>query len=183
LLNRGSNSEVRLRLRGLMIRGSLQAVAIAIALSALTCAPRGAAADEWIAEDGWKPGGRPGAGIPPVSVIGAQGTLEVMLGFAALLRLDEPAGTIIIGDPEVIDAALDGASTIVLTGNAVGTTNMIILDAAGREISSLVVQVVGRDRQLVTVHQGPNRETFSCIGLCEPVVSAQEPPTETSTAE
>jgi Flp pilus assembly secretin CpaC len=57
----------------------------------------------------------------------------VVLDFAKILSFAQPARTIIIGNPAIVDGTLNDENTIVLTGKALGTTNMIVLGEAGDE--------------------------------------------------
>ena len=70
-----------------------------------------------------------------VSVSSDVSSINVMLDFAKILSFSEPARTIIIGNPGIVDGTLNDESTLVLTGKAVGVTNMIVFGEAGRELS------------------------------------------------
>ncbi len=98
-------------------------------------------------------------------------TITITLDFARVLTFNRSARTIIIGNPGIIDGTLSDDRTIVLTGKAVGTTNMIILGEGGDEIANLAVNVAGNKSQLTTVHQGSEQHVFSCVGPCRPVVA------------
>ena len=97
--------------------------------------------------------------------------IDVTLDFARVLTYNRPARTIIIGNPGIIDGTLSDDRTIVLTGKAVGTTNMIILGEGGDEIANLAVNVSGNKNQLTTVYQGSEQHVFSCAGPCRLVVA------------
>jgi Flp pilus assembly secretin CpaC len=97
---------------------------------------------------------------------------DITLGFARILVFNQPARTIIIGNPGVIDGTLSDERTIVLTGKAVGTTNMIVLGEAGREIAHLIIDVAAASSQTMTVHHGAEQQVFSCVGSCKTVLPA-----------
>jgi Flp pilus assembly secretin CpaC len=99
-------------------------------------------------------------------------TLPVVLDFAKLLSFDQPARTIIIGNPGIVDGTLSDEYTIVLTGKAVGATNMIVLGEAGREIANLHVVVSANTRQITTVYQGATQQIYSCVDTCRPLGKA-----------
>ena len=101
--------------------------------------------------------------------------LRVVLDFAKLLSFEQPARTIIIGNPAVVDGTLNDEYTLVLTGKSVGTTNMIVLDGAGREMVNSTVSVVENSRQLTTVHQGVTQQVYSCDGPCRPLSAPAAP--------
>lgn len=113
-----------------------------------------------------------------VQVTRGQSTLPVVLDFAKILSFDQPARTIIIGNPGIVDGTLSDEHTIVLTGKAVGTTNMIVLGEAGREIANLNVVVSANTRQLTTIYQGTTQQVYSCVETCRPVDNAEPAKTE-----
>ena len=98
-------------------------------------------------------------------------SIGVRLDFARVLTLAEPARTVIIGNPAVVDGTLSDAHTVVLTGRAVGATNLIVLNEGGREILSTIVAVSPRAYRTTTVYSGAAITTYSCTGSCKPVVS------------
>src|SRR4051812_10323054 len=83
-----------------------------------------------------------------VSVSSDVSSINVMLDFAKILSFSEPARTIIIGNPGIVDGTLNDESTLVLTGKAVGVTNMIVFGEAGREITNLRVHVLANSSQI-----------------------------------
>lgn len=102
-------------------------------------------------------------------------SLRVVLDFAKLLSFEQPARTIIIGNPAVVDGTLNDEYTLVLTGKSVGTTNMIVLDGESQEILNTTVSVVGNARQLTTVHQGATQQVYFCDGPCRPLSTPAAP--------
>lgn len=77
----------------------------------------------------------------------AQEVIDINLGYSQVVRPAEVPGTVIVGDDAVADATIGGGNTIILTGKALGTTNLIVLDEAGGEILSLPVTVAPVDRR------------------------------------
>ena len=96
--------------------------------------------------------------------------LQVVIDFAKILTLEEAARTIVIGNSGILDATISDERNVVLTGKAAGTTNMIVLGANNREILNTSVSVVP-GRQVTTVYQGLQRQTYSCLTSCTPVLS------------
>ena len=95
----------------------------------------------------------------------------VTLDFAKLISFDQPARTIIIGNPAIADGTLSDEYNLVLTGKATGVTNMIILGDMGQEVANLSINVISNNGQLTTVHHGASQRTYSCAGSCRPVAS------------
>jgi Flp pilus assembly secretin CpaC len=88
---------------------------------------------------------------------------------AKVYRISRAAGTIIIGNPDLLAATVQDLQTIVLTGKAYGTTNMIVLDDAGEPILDEMVIVSQNENSLVRVYAGSDVSTLSCsAGACQP---------------
>jgi Flp pilus assembly secretin CpaC len=117
--------------------------------------------------------------------VGAEEPIDVTIDFAKLVKLTEPANTIIIGNPGVADATVGDDQTLVLTGKTAGTTNLIVLDDSGEEVMNAVIRVSSDIRQLTTVFYGASRQTFSCAPVCEQVISVgdNKDKFETATAQ
>lgn len=112
----------------------------------------------------------------------ADGLVDVTIDFAKVLRLDHEAATIVIGNPGIADAAVQDESTLVLTGKAAGTTNLIVLDKDGTEVVNTVVRVSSNVQQLTTVFYGGARHTYSCAPTCEQVILVGDDPAVFQTA-
>ncbi|MCT7374360.1 pilus assembly protein N-terminal domain-containing protein [Chelativorans salis] len=97
--------------------------------------------------------------------------VRLTVDFARLVELGRPAGTVILGNTAIATANLSDDRTLILTGRMAGSTNLIVLDAEGEEIANLVLEVVAGGAHLVTVHQGMQRQTYSCARGCDPVLS------------
>ena len=63
-----------------------------------------------------------------------EGRLELFVNHAKIVKLAEPAATVVIGNDRIADATVKDATTIVLTGRQFGTTNLVILDESGEPI-------------------------------------------------
>jgi Flp pilus assembly secretin CpaC len=73
--------------------------------------------------------------------------LQVSLGYSQVVGPVKDMATVIVGNDGVADATLGGGGTIILTGKAIGATNLIVLDASGRELLSSALNVVPVDRR------------------------------------
>ena len=114
--------------------------------------------------------------VSAASPASAESIIDVTIDFAKVLKLDRPAGTIVVGNPGIADATVEDDTTLVLTGKAAGTTNFIVLDANGEEIANSVLRVSSNVRQLTTIFRGPKRQTYSCAPTCEQVILAGDDP-------
>jgi len=75
--------------------------------------------------------------------------------------------TIVVGNPLIADVTLQNGGIIVVTGKGYGATNFIAMDRSGEILVDRVIQVEGPTDQLVTVYRGVERETYSCMPLCQ----------------
>jgi Flp pilus assembly secretin CpaC len=93
--------------------------------------------------------------------------INVIMNQAKIVKLSRAADTVIVGNPEIADAAVQDASTIVLTGKGFGTTNFVVLDAQGNAIVDEMVVVSRNDANTMRVYRGKQIETLSCTPNCE----------------
>src|SRR5215475_628813 len=90
-------------------------------------------------------------------------TIIVNLDQAHIERLPDRVATIVLGNPIIADATLQGGGVLVVTGKGYGETNLTALDRAGQIILYKTVRVMGPATQdIVVVYKGVERETYSC---------------------
>jgi hypothetical protein len=94
-------------------------------------------------------------------------TVAVNVDQAKLLRLPGRVATIIIGNPLIADVTLQPGGLVVVTGKGYGATNFIATDRSGQVLMDRMIQVEGPAEQLVTVYRGVDRETYSCMPICQ----------------
>ncbi len=90
---------------------------------------------------------------------------------ATIVRLQQDADNVIIGNPAYFDVTIEEPRVLVLFGKELGQTNMIILDSSRKEILSTAV-VVLPDRRNTSVHVyspvrggiGAAETTYTCGG-------------------
>jgi Flp pilus assembly secretin CpaC len=93
--------------------------------------------------------------------------INVVMNQAKIVKLSRAADTVIVGNPEIADAAVQDASTIVLTGKGFGTTNFVVLDAEGNAIVDEMVMVSRNDANSMRIYRGTVIQTLSCTPDCE----------------
>lgn len=113
---------------------------------------------------------------------GAEATDDLLLqrGHAEVRLYERPPSTIILGDDQVVAANVTNTDVLVLTARARGTTNVIVLDEAGKELDRFQLSVFepGDD---IAVRRGGLRQIVRCDPMCrEPqeVLSSPAEPTE-----
>lgn len=95
-------------------------------------------------------------------------TVVVSVDEARILKMPDRVATIVIGNPLVADASLQGGGILVVTGKGFGSTNLVALDRAGKVVMDKTVQVQGPvSGDLVVVYKGVERESYSCAPECE----------------
>lgn len=106
--------------------------------------------------------------LPAVSPPAQVGSgIEVTMNQAKIVRLTRAADTIVVGNSSIADAAVQDASTIVLTGKGFGVTNLVVLDAAGNPIVDEQVTVVRQAASSVRIYRRSEVQTLSCTPYCE----------------
>ena len=97
--------------------------------------------------------------------------ITVTVDRAKVFRVDEPAATVIIGNPAIADAAVEDERTLVLTGRSFGVTNLIILGVSGEPIVDRTLVVRGHETNTVRIYRRSYRETLACAPVCEPTLT------------
>ena len=93
--------------------------------------------------------------------------IRVFVNQARVVKLARPADTIIVGNPQIADAAVQDASTVVLTGKGFGVTNLVILDRDGAAIVDEQVVVSRASANAVNIYRRAQLEALSCSPYCE----------------
>jgi Flp pilus assembly secretin CpaC len=97
----------------------------------------------------------------------ATDAIAVNVDQAKLVKLPSRVATIVVGNPLIADVALQSGGIIVVTGKGYGATNFIAMDRSGDVLVDRVIQVEGPTDQLVTVYRGVDRESYSCMPICQ----------------
>ena len=71
------------------------------------------------------------------------------------------------GNPLIADVTLQPGGLMVVTGKGYGATNFIAMDRAGEVLVDRLIQVEGPTDQLVTVYRGVDRESYTCMPICQ----------------
>jgi len=93
--------------------------------------------------------------------------IAVNVDQAKLVKLPDRVTTIVVGNPLIADVTLQTGGVIVVTGKGYGATNFIAMDRSGVVLVDRVIQVQGPTDQLVTIYRGVERESYSCMPLCQ----------------
>src|SRR6202158_2397262 len=101
----------------------------------------------------------------------AEPTADVVIAVnvdqAKLVRLPTRVSTIVVGNPLIADGTLQAGGTVVVTGQGYGATNCIAMRRGGEVLVDRMIQVEGPTDRLVTVYRGVERESWSCMPICQ----------------
>src|SRR3954462_3281687 len=106
----------------------------------------------------------------PVAAIAAEpsaDSIAVNVDQAKLVKLPTRVSTIVVGNPLIADVTLQTGGILVVTGKGYGATNFVAMDRGGEILVDRVIQVEGPTDQLVTVYRGIERESYSCLPVCQ----------------
>lgn len=107
------------------------------------------------------------AGTMSALAAGNDSGIEVVMNQAKIVKLTKDAATIVVGNPEIVDATVQDARTIVLTGKGFGVTNLVILDPEGAPVVDEAVFVSRNDEKTLRIYRRSKVQTLSCTPFCE----------------
>lgn len=93
--------------------------------------------------------------------------IKVYMDHARILKLNHPVSRVIVGNAKIADVTVADDKTIVVTGKAYGTTNLVILGKDGSAIVDKDVLVSTDEDYTVRVYRQTNRTVLSCGPNCE----------------
>lgn len=82
------------------------------------------------------------------------------------VRLERPAGTILVGNPAIADVTVLGMDTIFVSARSIGSTNIIVLDDNHNEIRTFEVFVREPTTKRVVLRNGGASENYQCAPNC-----------------
>ena len=105
----------------------------------------------------------------PVAAVAelAADTIVVNVDQAKLVKLPGRISTLVVGNPLIADVTLQNGGIVIVTGKGYGATNFIAMDRAGEILMDRIIQVEGPTDQVVTIYRGVERESYSCMPVCQ----------------
>jgi len=94
-------------------------------------------------------------------------TIAVNVDQAKLVKLPERVATIVVGNPLIADVTMQPGGLVIVTGKGYGATNVIAMDRLGDVLVDRIIQVQGPTDQVVTIYRGVDRESYSCMPICQ----------------
>ena len=97
--------------------------------------------------------------------------ISVEIDQAQRVQLSGPAGSVIVGNPEIADVTVVDANTLYITGKGYGVTEVVAVDQIGRTVfHSQVVVTAGDGAGRVRVWRGAQATEMACAASCSPSV-------------
>jgi hypothetical protein len=95
-------------------------------------------------------------------------TIRMPVDEVRVLTFSQPVKTAYVGNPTIADITVIDSRHVFLQGKSSGTTNVLALDNAGKQIANERVAVYNQQDNIVTLQRGAGRTTLSCAGgSCE----------------
>ena len=87
------------------------------------------------------------------------------------LKLENPAQSIVVGNPAIADVTVQDNENLLLFGKAPGLTNIYIFDENGEAVDNLMIRVRSTSGDMLTFNRGTARTTYNCTNNCEPTIT------------
>ncbi|WP_298745752.1 pilus assembly protein N-terminal domain-containing protein [uncultured Brevundimonas sp.] len=117
----------------------------------------------------------------PGLALAQSGRVSVEIDQAQRVQLRGPAGSVIVGNPEIADVTVVDANTLFITGKGYGVTDVVAVDQIGRTLfQSQVVVTAGDGAGRVRIWRGPQATEMACAASCSPSVRGTSGPAPAS---
>ena len=113
----------------------------------------------------------------PGLALAQSGRISVEIDQAQRVQLRGPAGSVIVGNPEIADVSVVDANTLYITGKGYGVTEVVAVDPIGRTVfQSQVVVTAGDGAGRVRMWRGAQSTEMACASSCSPSVRGTSGP-------
>lgn len=107
--------------------------------------------------------------LAPAMGMAQTGSLNIEIDQAQRIQLRGPAGSVIVGNPEIADVTVVDANTLYITGKGYGVTEIVAVDTIGRTVfQSQIVVTDGSGSGRVRVWRGGQATEMACAASCSP---------------
>ncbi len=101
--------------------------------------------------------------------------LVVYADQARIIDLPRGAGVVVVGNPSIADATIQGQK-VFLHGRSFGTTNIVILDEHGAQIADYEIDVQLGGRNNVALFEAGLLRSYVCANECETIMHVGDTP-------
>ncbi len=98
---------------------------------------------------------------------GVAAAVTVPIDQNTMITLRAPAGSVLIGNPTIVDVTIIDARRIAILGKTFGVTNLVVTDRMGRTIFEQQINVSGEGPGRVAVYRGGLVQNFACSPQCQ----------------
>jgi hypothetical protein len=96
------------------------------------------------------------------------GGIAVPMDEVRVVAFSRPISTVFVGNPMIADVSMIDSRHAFVLGKAFGATNLVALDADGKQVVNDPVTILGRRVSTVTLQRGPLQMTYACArARCE----------------
>jgi len=106
----------------------------------------------------------------------AQDPLRVDIDQTARIQLRAPAGSVIVGNPQIADITVVDSTTLFVTGKGYGVTEIVAVDSIGRTVFQSQIVVSAGDSGRVRVWRGAQVTEMACGTTCSPTLRSNDTP-------
>jgi Flp pilus assembly secretin CpaC len=94
--------------------------------------------------------------------------ISIPMDEVRVVAFSQPVQTVYVGNPLIADVTMIDSKHAFLLGKAFGATNIVALNAEGKQVVNDSVTVFGHTGNLVILHRGATQATYACAGSrCE----------------
>jgi hypothetical protein len=101
--------------------------------------------------------------------------LTVAIDHSQRLNVSRPAGSVIVGNPQVADVTVVDPHTVFVSGRGYGVSEIVVLDPLGRTIWQGDVVVTAPQTNAVTVYHGATAVEMACAATCSASMRSSKP--------
>lgn len=113
---------------------------------------------------------------------GATAKLKVIMNQITLVKLDQKITDAMVGNPSIADITIQSNKSFIITGKSYGQTNIIMLNKEGKAIFNKSITVDDDRQNIVRVHHGMSRLSYTCSPNCQPTPTLGDDPIHVKTA-
>lgn len=97
-----------------------------------------------------------------VAAANAGSAVSVPLDEVRIISFKLPVSTLYVGNPVIADVTIIDNRHAFVQGKAFGSTNILALDASGRQVASQSIIVASSGSAVVTLQRGTAQTTYAC---------------------
>lgn len=106
------------------------------------------------------------AGLTAPAVLAQARPMSIEIDRSERVQLRGPAGSVIVGNPDIADVTVVDANTLYITGKGYGVTEIVAVDPIGRTVFQSQIIVTGGSTGAVRVWRGAQATELACASSC-----------------